>query len=398
MELLAEEVESIARLPWPAGDALHSIDKVLKHSGRTYLAHAEDHACVFLDRQTNLCRIHAQFGMEAKPLGCRLYPFQIVPTFAGEATVTGRYGCPTIRQNSGAPYSEALPELRELSRKMKSAPAFDETTTCGLDRDQVQAVCEFAATMLHGFDRNEQRALFLMALADWLSNLTSDQVDRESLAASFPQLKETVEIASNLPTQRPIWVVRMSFRMYLGLQLRRDEDVLDGRAGRVARMIAMMQLVLGFGSFHALGVVHPKGTVRKAGLFSPRPGTADARPDLGGDAAADPAAYPAPFELMWSMISVKMMSQQFMGSANGKRDLLAGLRTIALIYPFVAAAAKYRAGNRGAGAVEAEDVDYGVAVIEHAFGRSAVLAHGFARSIEKLLLDPAVFLRVVSTV
>src|SRR5207247_9454541 len=34
--------------------------------------------CIFLDEK-GLCRIHAKFGIDAKPFACRLYPYILVP-------------------------------------------------------------------------------------------------------------------------------------------------------------------------------------------------------------------------------------------------------------------------------------------------------------------------------
>jgi Fe-S-cluster containining protein len=379
VELLTDEIDRVKNLAWPKDDPLFGVKAVMKHSGRTYLNHAPDGVCVFLNRQTNLCRIHADFGVDAKPLGCRLYPFQISPTFDGEATISPRYTCPTVRKNTGVSHREALPELRELARKMQFPSFFDETTTCHLDRDQTYAVCEFAATLIGAFDRNDQRALFLIALCDFLSTLNADEMDREKLAAAFLQIKQGVQTAAATPVKPPGWFTRMAYRTFLGLHLRRDEDIVDGRAGRLGRVWAMLGFVGGFGGFNGLGVVHPKGTLKKAALFTPQ------------FACDDPAV----FELHWRMISTKLLSLHFFGAANHRRDLLSGLRSLALLYPLVVSAAKYRAGNRGSAAVEIEDVDYAVGVIEHSFGRSGVLAQSFARSIEKLLLEPGVFLQVV---
>jgi lysine-N-methylase len=381
VELLPDEIERIPMLVWPAGDPLNSKSVTLKHSGHVYLAHADDHACVFLNRENNLCRIHAQFGVDAKPLGCRLYPFQIMPTFKGEATLSPRFGCPTVRKNEGASHADSLPELRELAKRMTLPANLDASTCCNLDREQVDAVCEFAATLLHGFDRNDARALFLIALADWLDTLDADELDREALGTAFPRLKQTVEASLAIGVKKPGWLVRMAFRMYLGLHLRRDEDVLDRRAGRIGRMVAMMKLVLGLGDFHQLGILHPTGSLKKARLFQP---------------VLEPLSTET-FDLHWRMIATKLLSLHFMGSTNANRDLLAGMRSLALLYPLVVGAAKYRAGNRDASAIESQDVDYAVAVIEHSFGRSPVLAQSFARSIEKVLLDPVMFLRMVKT-
>ena len=382
VELLKDEIQSVQKLAWPVDDPLHGVRGTMKFGSRTYLAHAPDGVCVFLNRQNNLCRIHADFGVDAKPLGCRLYPFQISPTFDGQATVSPRYTCPTVRANVGVSHREALPELRELAGRMQFPAFFNSTTTCNLDPEQVKAVCEFVSTLLNAFPTNDQRSLFLLATCDFLTTLTADQVDRAALGQAFLQLKQTVENIVTIPVKRPGWLFRVAFRMFLGLHLRRDEDVLDGRASRFGRLWGMVKFALGTGSFKNLGVTHPGGQVKSAMLFSPEFHCSD----------------PEIFELHWRMVGVKLLSLHFMGAANYNRDLLSGLRSLALLFPLVASAAKYRAGNRGASAVEVQDVDYGVSVIEHAFGRSPVLSQGFAGSLEKHLLEPGMFLRVVQTI
>ena len=118
VELSAAEIERLKSFVWPAGDPLAGIPFQFRHGGRTYLKHADDHACVFLNRGNKLCRIHEQFGEEAKPLGCQLYPFQITPTFVGDATVTGRYDCPAVRKNEGAPYANSSPQLRRYASQL----------------------------------------------------------------------------------------------------------------------------------------------------------------------------------------------------------------------------------------------------------------------------------------
>ena len=47
-------------------------------SRRYRLGHQADGACVFLDER-GLCRIHAKFGEQAKPLACRIYPYAFHP-------------------------------------------------------------------------------------------------------------------------------------------------------------------------------------------------------------------------------------------------------------------------------------------------------------------------------
>ena len=56
------------------------------------LRQTEEGRCVFLD-ETHLCRIHAQYGADAKPLICRQYPIVGVRTETGERQGSARLFC-----------------------------------------------------------------------------------------------------------------------------------------------------------------------------------------------------------------------------------------------------------------------------------------------------------------
>lgn len=382
VELMPGEEEKIRALRWPANDALAGAQIILKHGGKTFLGRQDDGACVFLNQANGLCRIHEQFGVEAKPLGCRMFPYQVAPTFKGEASIIARYDCPTVRQNLGAAHADELPALRQLSARLGASEGFDETTACHLQREQIQAVSDFLATMIMGFPTSPERAIFIACLCDVLEQTDVSEVNREALGQIFGGLKKVVQETAAAPARRPNWLALMAFRALLGLYLRRDEDVLLGRAGRIGRMAALTKVVLGIGSFRALGLSHRPGKLRRAGLFK--------KPLEPGD--------PAVFSLFWRMVRNRLESFQFMGPANSGRDFLAGLRSLALLYPLVFAAAKFSAANRGAQQIEADDVDYAVTAIEHSFGRLPVLNQAMTRSIEKLLMDRNTFVRLVKTV
>src|SRR5262245_10861890 len=119
VELISGEAGRIEQLKWPAGDALANQKALLAHAGKTFLSHRPDGSCIFLNLSNGRCRIHEQFGASAKPLGCRLFPFQVQPTFSGDATIIGRYDCPTIRRNEGSPHADELPALRQLVSAMR---------------------------------------------------------------------------------------------------------------------------------------------------------------------------------------------------------------------------------------------------------------------------------------
>jgi lysine-N-methylase len=383
VELMPGERERIEKLPWPADDPARKTKIFLEHSGKTYLARRSDGACLFLNESNNLCRIHEQFGFDAKPIGCRVFPFQIAPTFKDQATVIGRFDCPTVRQNLGAPHTDAVQELKRYTNQLGVvSPGFDEWTSSGLEPEQISDVSEFIVTLMNGFATDEQRVIFIAFLCDVLAKTAPYDVDRVSLAKVFPGLKQLVEATTLTPVRPPNWFHRMAFRTLLGLYLRRDEDVLNGRAGRMSRVIALIKIILGGGSFRDLGLAHPPGKLRRARLFKPSAKSSD----------------PALLGLFWRMIRNRLESFQFMGPANNNRNFLGGLRSLALLYPLVLAAAKYNAANRGASSIELEDVDYAVMAIEHSFGRLAVLNQPFTRRLENLLLDQKHFARLVRSI
>jgi lysine-N-methylase len=380
--LMPGEAQQIKNLPWAADDPLRGKNVLLEHAGKTYTAHNKETGCVFLNLSNGRCRIHEQFGAAAKPLGCRVFPFQISSTFAGEASVVGRFDCPTVRQNLGELHTNQLGELREYAAKMDFAGGFDDVMQCHLDREQIEAVVEFLSMMLPGLAGDAQRAIFIALFCDWLSTMQTDELDREVLGKMFLPLKEQIDAAMNLPEARPNAMHRLAFRTLLGLYMRRDEDVLNHRAGRIGRAIALTNVVLGYGDFHRLGLSHRQGKLRRVKLFR----------------SAMQPHDPATFALFWRMIRTKLQSFQFMGDGNNGRNFLDGLKSLALLYPLTLAVAKYSAANREASDIEADDVDWAVAAIEHSFGRLAVLNQPFTRSLEKLLLEPHAFARLVRSV
>jgi hypothetical protein len=139
-------------------------------------------------------------------------------------------------------------------------------------------------------------------------------------------------------------------------------------------------MVLGGGNFNRLGLSHPAGTLRKARLFA-HPTSLTAEPGI--------------FSLHWRMIRNKLESFQFMGNGSDGRNFLEGMRLLALLYPLVLATAKYSAANRNSPRIEAADVDYAVAAIEHSHGRLAILNKRSMRSIETLLTEHQAFTRLV---
>ncbi|MHC4405438.1 MAG: YkgJ family cysteine cluster protein, partial [Planctomycetota bacterium] len=82
---------------------------------RYRLAKRKDGSCVFLTPEGR-CRIHLEHGPEAKPLVCRMFPFQLVPleTFA---FLTLRRSCPSAAADRGGPVEQQRRNVLRLAEK-----------------------------------------------------------------------------------------------------------------------------------------------------------------------------------------------------------------------------------------------------------------------------------------
>ncbi len=84
--------------------------------GRVWLRQQGDGSCIFLQADGR-CRIHAEFGLEAKPLACQMFPFVPMPGAHG-IQVGMSYACPSMIHNRGAELASHQDDLRRLLRSL----------------------------------------------------------------------------------------------------------------------------------------------------------------------------------------------------------------------------------------------------------------------------------------
>lgn len=79
-----------------------------------------DSRCVFLDPQDR-CGIHAQYGAEAKPAGCRRFPYGLVSTpYGGRVTTEHRCPCRTLGDRPEIILEDADRSLRDNGGRLDS--------------------------------------------------------------------------------------------------------------------------------------------------------------------------------------------------------------------------------------------------------------------------------------
>lgn len=375
------EIETIEALDWPDEHAdLRGIAFTQDIKGDKYLKHAADDACVFLNRETGLCRIHDVFGEDAKPLGCRVFPFHITSPFPGQIHVTGRCDCPTIRQNEGKPHAEHRNDILRYAKSVKLRP-FSDRVMAGLARPDIERITRFIAETIEDMKLNDERALFMHFFLNYLE--ANEKAPRTKMLNDVvPAMRELIDnTLDTFDEEPPTSAAQVAFRGLLATYLRRDEDVVDGRAGRLQRTAAIYRTVRGKGNFRELGVNHKRGNLKDAKLFR--------QPfDVADEHATD---------LLWRVVCGKLRALQFMGDANLGADIFSGLRSLSLFYPLVIAVAKYSQAAEDKPAIDADDIDYAVEAIEHSFGRSKVLATTLSRRHEAMLSQQEHYVPIVLT-
>lgn len=113
--------EDLAKLREQAWETRLGAPVTVEFRGRSYLRQREDGACVFW-QDDGRCRIHAEFGLAAKPIACQLFPFSFAPRPEG-VQVGLSFACQSVLENRGAALETHSRELRRMLVAVPEASA-----------------------------------------------------------------------------------------------------------------------------------------------------------------------------------------------------------------------------------------------------------------------------------
>ncbi len=359
------EKQRLARLEWLPEDGIPAKTFTVIN-GYDYLAHTPEGYCVFLEPEGNVCKIHRRFGYQHKPLGCKVYPYNIATTFPNEISVIGRFDCPAVRDNQGTPIVAEMSAIREFIDQMGLRGGFDQDM---MDRLTVVKLKKIISGFFdYIFSQKSSDICVRMTAANLiverLEKLGAEFLNQDYavdiLPALFERALEDVKLMPIKPLRAP---ERWRFLMMLISYLRRDEEIIDrGFRRRLERTLLMSRLVFSRGNLSQLGTEHPDAIIAGAHLFS--------------------APLPDPSEIDWSpyldLVKLRLQAYQFFGPTNYNLSFFIGLKSLFFSFPLVAAAAKWSALARNPHEcrILPNDIDYAVGVIDHNLGRSALLAKG----------------------
>jgi lysine-N-methylase len=297
-------------------------------SRRYRLNHLADGSCVFLNEQ-GLCRIHAKFGSEGKPLACRVYPFTLVP-IGDHWRVGMRFACPSATNNRGRAVAAHEPDIRRYAAAIEERECIPESgaPTPLLGKGQAAPWSDIIALIrtLRLVVADERRPL------EWRLRkcLALVNLCRESHfeAISGTRLKEFLSVIgeginSEVPAHPeaispPRWIGRVLFRQALAIYVRKDAGKNRGvsRRGRIALLRAAFRFAMGRGHVPRLHGLIPETTFEKI------------------EASTGPLSEEST-QLLMRYYVVKIESGQFFGPTNFRRRFWDGFESLILTYPAI---------------------------------------------------------------
>jgi lysine-N-methylase len=289
---------------------------------RTWLAQGPDGACVFL-APDGLCRIHSEFGPEAKPLPCRAYPIAFLPDGSG-LRVFARFSCPSAAEAKGHPIKQ-LPELSGLAGQVLPPtplkPPRLRREVRGSWEDLRRVNAGFEATVCQPMDPLWRRLLRGLALATLLEPVRFDRLNHQaldellsilvhSLDEQVPATREAVPVPSSLG--------RLLLRQLVGNYLFQGPatGLSRGLGARWRWLMESIRFVRGVGAVPNVMPGFPRATFAEV---------ESAPPVLDADA----------MDVLDRFYRVRIAGMAYFGYAHHTWPLIDGFRALALVYPVV---------------------------------------------------------------
>jgi lysine-N-methylase len=382
--ITAEEKTRIESQNWSAQHGTPTDRPLfLPHGSAWRINHQADGACVFLD-QTGLCRIHSRFGEPAKPLACRLYPYAIHP--AGHLTTASlRFSCPSVVQNLGSPVAAQRSSIETLAEEVvpsnyRSLPPPPLRSGLAFDWPRMKRLSAWIERGLS--DSQVSFPIRLQRMLIWLSLL--GQAEEEALSEEHfgDLIKLLYEAAARaLPAspqnpaavRRPSRLARLMLRQFVAQLLRHDTAATaeHGWRGRITHFTHGLRFTLGVGSIPQLP---DPDSVRVAFVERAGASLSPIRPVSFTIAEAPLESWdPQWDELFVRYFHVKLQGLHFCGPAFYDYPILAGLQSLALLFPAILWTARLRAAREQRSTIQLRDLQASLAVLDHNYGYSPVL-------------------------
>ena len=376
-----EEHRRIAAQNWTAADGIPAGQPIFERAGflpwsKWYrLGHQPDGACVFLNER-GLCRIHAKFGEEAKPLACRIYPYAFHPA-GKKVALSLRFSCPSVAANRGRSVTAQERDLKALERLVVPDWAEDiapPEITPGqrLDWPDALRIIRHVEQIFAAVEGTVvSKLLHALRLVDLLGQSRFDKI-RGGRLEEFLEIIGTAaqdEVTGDLAAfPEPSRAGRLQFRMLCAQYARRDTA--GDRHSPWTNRWRLFRMALRFA--RGTGLAPPVQEVFAEVPFS------DLEPPRG-------ALSGEIDELLTRYIRVKLSGVHFCGPAYYNVPLVEGFQSLTLVIPVVLWIARWLASGQGRLQLETDDVSRALNIADHHHGYSPAFGKGSFRGRVRLL-------------
>jgi Fe-S-cluster containining protein len=357
------EPERLSTLDW-AGRAtdLEGLAVVSRDGEHVTLARRDDRACVFLGAE-NQCRIHEHFGVDAKPLVCRLFPFGFLPV-GGRVAVDVSFACRSISEAIGSPLRKRASEWTALASSVGGADATGHETEHRFSKKY-----NVAGTLLWELEHH---------LLELLSNQRLSMLLRVAAVGEFIRLATTSDPRTDAARQ----LRQVMSGGVLDLVQRRGDAVVEPM-DKTQRAIFFHLLFVMLNptpislrrSSGKARVKEVKRRVQAADAYrfekaSPWLDNRELASTYQLIAAVDPGylADEDGAELVSRYLTAKIIGQRFMREGDKELPFLEAVPRLLLMFPMIVWTSKALASEQGRGRVEAADARKSLRLLDRSLG------------------------------
>ncbi len=350
-----------------------------------FIIRKNDLKCVFLD-ENNFCRIHSGFGEKAKPLACRIYPFDVFNWKDSSISASFRFDCPAVVSGKGKKISSYGSEILGFSSELGKSGKFSDAiysreVSCDIRRLRIIAdsyknilLCGdfkpgiriLAASQMIDFHSRSENRSDIAGAEDFFREDSMDIVRR-----SAAELRSQLENPPALNVRQ-----RILFRYIINGFIRTDEMAKYGNSviGRLKRTNSLLQFCLGRG--------------RLSDFLQEYEGDASSDPlrHIGGSLVPDDA-----LSQYWKYVGSKLSSMHFCGYPVFGYTFEEGILHLLMTYPAITSIASMIsiAANRD-GTISSDDICKAIMIVDHTFSRSPFFRLSRTRKIIRELCSPKV--------
>jgi lysine-N-methylase len=332
------------------------------------LAHRPDGSCIFLDER-GLCRIHGEFGEEAKPIVCQFYPYMLAPTDK-ELRVSVRFSCPSAVKNLGRPVRDQSAQVREYAKKLipptaqaPKPPALSAGQVVEWSRllDVVDTLEKIVARAGTGLPERLIQAVSFTKLLEQARVSQMSKSDFRELLSILAHASEEVSTQGLAGERCPGWALTL-FRLIVAQCARKDlsPHLRSGLRGRWGLLQAALRFARGRGVVPQL---QP--------LFGNVPFSAV---EQSFGVIPEGAA-----EILERYYRIKLSGIQFFGGSFFHVPLIEGFYSLALTLPVILWIARWLAATAGRGTMTTDDVITALTVVDHQWGFAGTFGFAYSR-------------------